>query len=96
MEGTAAIYSPNSEGIWPWKEFNAGKGCIKNVIIFWNLLKKILSEVDLMFQRINKEIVEGKEVNIGQHLDINIGSIINNLLFGYRFDDVCGQNIPIN
>lgn len=48
---------------------------------------QVLSEVDLMFQRINREHEQGKEIHVAELLDINIGSIINNLLFGYRYDD---------
>lgn len=30
----------------------------------------------------------GTDINISQHIDVCIGSIINSILFGYRFDEV--------
>lgn len=42
-----------------------------------------------MIQKINKQIDdEDKEINIGNYFDIGIGSLINCLLFGYRYDGV--------
>lgn len=49
---------------------------------------KILDEVTLMFQRINKKIDEKEELPLLDYLDIGVGSIINSILFGYRFEGV--------
>lgn len=61
-----------------FRDFGVGKNLMQN---------KILSEMELMFERIDGEIGLAKEVNIAELLDLSVGSIINNLLFGYRFDD---------
>lgn len=54
-------------------------------------MRQILNEIVAMFAKINTKI-EGEEaadeVNIGELIDISIGSIINSILFGYRFDEV--------
>jgi len=47
-----------------------------------------LSELELLFERIEEEIKLGKDVDFGENIDISVGSIINNFLFGYRFDNV--------
>ena len=47
-----------------------------------------MSELELMFERIEDEISHGNEINIAEYFDISVGSIINNFLFGYRFDNV--------
>lgn len=54
--------------------------------------EKILDEVGYIIRNLNQAIesahVDWIVVDISDYLDICIGSIINNLLFGYRFDDV--------
>jgi len=47
-----------------------------------------LSELELLFGRIEEEIKQGNDVDFGENIDISVGSIINNFLFGYRFDNV--------
>lgn len=42
-----------------------------------------------MFESINKEIDNGiQDIDICSYFDIGVGSIINSMLFGYRFDEV--------
>ncbi|CAJ0592024.1 unnamed protein product [Cylicocyclus nassatus] len=50
----------------------------------WQKLK-ILMEVEAMTDVL--EAQQGKEVNIQDVFDVAIGSVINQLLFGYRFDE---------
>ena len=55
-----------------------------------NLMQeKVLDEVNAMVRRIKDEVFEGHtEHNLLNHLDISVGSMINALLFGYRFERV--------
>ncbi|CAK5088304.1 unnamed protein product [Meloidogyne enterolobii] len=61
-----------------FRDFGLGKNLMQD---------KILSELELLFERIEEEIKEGKDVDFGENIDISVGSIINNFLFGYRFDN---------
>jgi hypothetical protein len=46
-------------------------------------------EVSSLIEKVQTDISNGvKEHNIGMLIDIAVGSIINNLLFSYRFDEV--------
>jgi cytochrome P450 len=50
--------------------------------------ERILDEVAALTEKVNKSIASGaKEHDVPAFLDIAVGSIINVLLFGYRFDD---------
>jgi hypothetical protein len=46
----------------------------------------VLEEVSALLEKVQKSGT--KEHNLAAYIDIAIGSIINNLLFGYRFDEV--------
>ncbi|KAF7637785.1 hypothetical protein Mgra_00002759 [Meloidogyne graminicola] len=61
-----------------FRDFGLGKNLMQN---------KILSELELLFERIDEEISQENEINFSQLIDISVGSIINNFLFGYRFDN---------
>uniref|UniRef100_A0A915N3C1 Cytochrome P450 n=1 Tax=Meloidogyne javanica TaxID=6303 RepID=A0A915N3C1_MELJA len=61
-----------------FRDFGLGKNLMQD---------KILSELELLFERIEEEIKQGKDVDFGENIDISVGSIINNFLFGYRFDN---------
>uniref|UniRef100_A0A914M7G5 Unspecific monooxygenase n=1 Tax=Meloidogyne incognita TaxID=6306 RepID=A0A914M7G5_MELIC len=61
-----------------FRDFGLGKNLMQD---------KILSELELLFERIEEEIKLGKDVDFGENIDISVGSIINNFLFGYRFDN---------
>lgn len=57
--------------------------------------EKILDEMGFMIKNLEngcKNDVQPNIVDIGDHFDICIASIINNLLFGYRFDEVSHKN----
>ena len=44
-----------------------------------------------MFKRLDSKLAEdgpNSEIEIAQLIDPAVGSVINNILFGYRFDDV--------
>ena len=46
-------------------------------------------EVSTLIEKIQNDKKTGvKEHNLALYIDIAVGSIINNLLFGYRFDEV--------
>ena len=50
---------------------------------------QILEEFGHMTKCIKNDRRNGiDEINIARHIDIAVGSIINNLIFGYRFDGV--------
>ncbi|CAK5087052.1 unnamed protein product [Meloidogyne enterolobii] len=61
-----------------FRDFGLGKNLMQD---------KILSELELLFERIEEEIKLEKDVDFGENIDISVGSIINNFLFGYRFDN---------
>jgi hypothetical protein len=63
---------------------------LRNFGLGKNLMQeKVLDEVNAMVRRIKNKIFEGHtEHNLLNHLDISVGSIINALLFGYRFEGV--------
>uniref|UniRef100_A0A914LVD3 Unspecific monooxygenase n=1 Tax=Meloidogyne incognita TaxID=6306 RepID=A0A914LVD3_MELIC len=61
-----------------FRDFGLGKNLMQD---------KILSELELLFWRIEEEIKQGNDVDFGENIDISVGSIINNFLFGYRFDN---------
>ena len=49
----------------------------------------MLVEVSSLIEKVRKDVQNGtKEHNIADYIDIGVGSIINNLLFGYRFEGV--------
>ncbi|KAI6176258.1 Cytochrome P450-33C9 [Aphelenchoides bicaudatus] len=54
-----------------------------------NLLQeRMLEEIQALFSRINAQIDEGNtEIGVDNLIDISVGSIINALLFGYRYTD---------
>ena len=65
-----------------FRDFGVGKNLMQ---------EKILDEMAFMIKNLKngcKNDVQPNIVDIGDHFDICIGSIINNLLFGYRFDEV--------
>ena len=50
---------------------------------------QILVEVSSLIEKIQNDKKIGiEEHNLASYVDIAVGSIINNLLFGYRFDGV--------
>lgn len=52
-------------------------------------LVQVLDEVASLIAKVNKEMAGGlKEHDIASAIDISVGSVINTLLFGYRFDEV--------
>uniref|UniRef100_A0A183CBW3 Unspecific monooxygenase n=1 Tax=Globodera pallida TaxID=36090 RepID=A0A183CBW3_GLOPA len=53
--------------------------------------ERIIQELQPMFEQMNEQIESGSEQNMGELLDVAIGSIINNLLFGYRFENDLGE-----
>uniref|UniRef100_A0A914H2L1 Unspecific monooxygenase n=1 Tax=Globodera rostochiensis TaxID=31243 RepID=A0A914H2L1_GLORO len=53
--------------------------------------ERIIQELQPMFERMNEQIELGSEQNMGELLDVAVGSIINNLLFGYRFENDLGK-----
>ncbi len=66
---------------------------LRNFGVGKNLMQeKILDEVEHVIKNLNSAIASSKEttiiVDIADYLDNCVGSIINNLLFGYRFDEV--------
>uniref|UniRef100_A0A1I8BY93 Unspecific monooxygenase n=1 Tax=Meloidogyne hapla TaxID=6305 RepID=A0A1I8BY93_MELHA len=61
-----------------FRDFGLGKNLMQ---------EKILSELELLFERIEEEIKQGNQIDFGENIDISVGSIINNFLFGYRFDN---------
>ena len=49
----------------------------------------MLDEVSALIEKVNKNIESGlEEHDIPALLDVAVGSVINTLLFGYRFDEV--------
>ncbi|KAI1710512.1 cytochrome p450 domain-containing protein [Ditylenchus destructor] len=59
------------------RDFGLGKNLMQ---------ERILTELETFCAKIDKDIEDGvQEHNVASHLDIRIGSIINMLMFGYRF-----------
>ncbi|CAD5227257.1 unnamed protein product [Bursaphelenchus xylophilus] len=54
-----------------------------------NLMEeRVIEECDSMFERIEKQRKGGNPlISLVDHVDIAVGSIINNLLFGYRYNE---------
>lgn len=51
--------------------------------------ERILIEVSDLISNVNTDIKDGiHEHNIAEHIEARVGSIINSLLFNYRFDKV--------
>jgi hypothetical protein len=49
----------------------------------------MLYEVTSVIEKLQNDVKSGvEEVKIAPYIDVAIGSFINNLLFGYRFDGV--------
>ncbi|KAL3109350.1 hypothetical protein niasHT_015195 [Heterodera trifolii] len=48
--------------------------------------RRILQELQPLFLQIDAHIESDEELNMGRLLEVAVASIINNLLFGYRFD----------
>jgi hypothetical protein len=51
---------------------------------------QILDEITAMFHKLNKQMEEEpeSEVNLCNSVDLAVGSIINNVMFGYRLEGV--------
>ncbi|KAH7709457.1 CBN-CYP-33C9 protein [Aphelenchoides avenae] len=61
------------------RDFGLGKGVMQ---------ERVLSEVSSMVAKMRKDIDNGVENHdVPAHLDICVGSVINALLFGYRWDE---------
>ncbi|KAI1710509.1 cytochrome p450 domain-containing protein [Ditylenchus destructor] len=59
------------------RDFGLGKNLMQ---------ERVLTELETLCAKVDKDIENGiKEHNIASHIDIGIGSIINMLMFGYRF-----------
>ncbi|KAI1729563.1 cytochrome p450 domain-containing protein [Ditylenchus destructor] len=66
--------------IHTFRDFGFGKNIME---------QKVLDEVDCLIGRVNKEIDQGPhngEIDLAAYIDVGVGSIINALMFGYRFD----------
>lgn len=50
---------------------------------------QILEEVSALVERVKRDVSAGvNRHDVAQHVDIAIGSVINALMFGYRFSGV--------
>ncbi|KAI1710510.1 cytochrome p450 domain-containing protein [Ditylenchus destructor] len=59
------------------RDFGLGKNLMQ---------ERVLTELETLCAKVDKDIENGiKEHNIASHIDIGVGSIINMLMFGYRF-----------
>ncbi|KAI1702517.1 cytochrome p450 domain-containing protein [Ditylenchus destructor] len=59
------------------RDFGVGKNLMQ---------ERVITELETLCAKVDKDIENGiKEHDIASHIDIGIGSIINTLLFGYRF-----------
>jgi hypothetical protein len=48
--------------------------------------ERVLDEIQTIFESVDKEIASNlPEYDLYEHVDVAVGSIINALLFGYRF-----------
>ena len=66
---------------------------LRNFGLGRNLMQeRILDEVSQMVSAIKKEGDFGKLQNIQKHIDISVGSIIMQLIFGYRYSGVSDKN----
>jgi hypothetical protein len=56
-------------------------------------LFQILNEVEDVIHLLERDLKENlKEIDVARYTELGVGSVIHNVLFGYRFDEVC---IPI-
>jgi hypothetical protein len=50
---------------------------------------RVLNEVSDLISTVNEDITHGvAEHNMREHIEARVGSVINSVLFGYRFDKV--------
>ncbi|CAD5209392.1 unnamed protein product [Bursaphelenchus okinawaensis] len=65
-------------GLRVFRDFGVGKN---------QMQENILHEIDTLLHKIEEEREKSEEFDLFPHTDIAVGSIINSLLFGYRFTE---------